>query len=317
MADLFGKGLLGPIRPSIKGMLKTRFLAPPFSVLSARDGDWQARKRAWIRLGIESEIGRDENLLRFSSSCTTGFTADINGRPKRPANLNNTSIFDPVLCELLYRWFCPPTGQVLDPFAGGSVRGIVAAVLGRSYWGCDLRKEQILANQQQASIIIPSNPPTWRTGDAVKLIPTAPTADFVLSCPPYGDLEKYSDDPADLSNMPAQDFFRAYWAIIEACAGKLKNNRFACFVVGDYRSKETGHYRNLPGLTIRGFQKAGLELPNEAILVTSVGSLPIRINKQFVGARRLGRTHQNVLVFVKGCPKKAAGKIPLETDVQT
>ncbi|HXF87125.1 MAG TPA: hypothetical protein VNK48_02075 [Xanthobacteraceae bacterium] len=44
---------------------------------------------------------------------------------------SGTSIFDPVLCEIAYRWFCPPGGSVLDPFAGGSVRGIVASRLGR------------------------------------------------------------------------------------------------------------------------------------------------------------------------------------------
>src|SRR6185295_8430413 len=27
-----------------------------------------------------------------------------------------TSIFDPVLCELAYKWFCPPGGSILDPF---------------------------------------------------------------------------------------------------------------------------------------------------------------------------------------------------------
>ena len=38
-----------------------------------------------------------------------------------------TSIFDPVLCELAYRWSCPQGGTIIDPFAGGSVRGVVAA----------------------------------------------------------------------------------------------------------------------------------------------------------------------------------------------
>jgi hypothetical protein len=56
--------------------------------------------------------------------------------------ITGTSIFDPVLCELAYRWFCPPGGLVLDPFAGGSVRGIVAAKLGRQYVGYDLRPEK-------------------------------------------------------------------------------------------------------------------------------------------------------------------------------
>jgi len=40
-------------------------------------------------------------------------------------------------------------------------------------------------------------------------------------------------------------------------------------------------------------------------LVTSVGSLPIRVGRQFASGRKLGKTHQNVLVFVKGDGKKA------------
>lgn len=41
-----------------KGNLSERFLVPPFSVLNAREGWWQDRKRAWIALGIKSELGR-------------------------------------------------------------------------------------------------------------------------------------------------------------------------------------------------------------------------------------------------------------------
>lgn len=59
-------------------------------------------------------------------------------------------------------------------------------------------------------------------------------------------------------------------------------------------------------LTAAAFREAGLHLYNEAILVTAIGSLPIRVGKQFTVSRKLGKTHQNVLVFVKGCPRKAA-----------
>ena len=38
--------------------LAERFVVPPFSVLDARQGYWQERKRAWIALGIQSEVGR-------------------------------------------------------------------------------------------------------------------------------------------------------------------------------------------------------------------------------------------------------------------
>jgi len=40
------------------GNLSDRFGLPPFSVLNAREGWWQDRKRAWLALGIQSELGR-------------------------------------------------------------------------------------------------------------------------------------------------------------------------------------------------------------------------------------------------------------------
>lgn len=44
--------------------LSERFLIPPFSVLDARQGYWQDRKRAWIALGIQSELGRGGDVGR-------------------------------------------------------------------------------------------------------------------------------------------------------------------------------------------------------------------------------------------------------------
>ena len=149
----------------------------------------------------------------------------------------------------------------------------------------------------------------WTCGDSMELLPTAPAADFIFSCPPYGDLERYSDDPADLSTMEYHTFMAAYKRIILRCAKQLKPDRFACFVVGDFRDKRTGNYRGFVADTITAFRDVGLELYNEAILVTAVGSLPIRITRQFESGRKFGKTHQNVLVFVKGSGKRAAKAI--------
>lgn len=219
---------------------------------------------------------------------------------------SGTSIFDPVMCELAYRWFCPPGGIVLDPFAGGSVRGIVAAKLGREYIGCELRPEQVAANREQASRICADGVmPAWVIGDSAKTIPALDAAaDFVFSCPPYGDLEVYSDLPEDLSTMGRDGFRAAYGAIIAAAVSKLRPDRFACFVVGDYRDAK-GFYCNFVSETIAAFEAAGARLYNEGILVTAVGSLSVRVGKQFTTSRKLGKTHQNVLVFCKGDPRRA------------
>jgi hypothetical protein len=217
-----------------------------------------------------------------------------------------TSIFDPVLCELAYRWFAPPGGLILDPFAGGSVRGIVAGRLGRHYLGCDLRPEQVAANRLQAAkICADAIMPEWIVGDSAETIPALDVdADFIFSCPPYGDLEVYSDNPDDLSTMGHDGFVRAYRQIIAAAVARLKPDRFACFIVGDFRDSR-GMYRDFVSETIRAFRDAGAELYNEAILVTAAGSLPIRAGKQFAATRKLGKTHQNILVFVKGDPRRA------------
>jgi len=329
-ARLYGTNLFGdPIERKPSGPVASRFIVPPFTVLDTRSGDWQERKRAWLRMGIKGEVGRGGNLLAISDQCETYRQSHgayescrpHQGNDPRPGRLGGdyqggdawlasgkdtgTSVFDPTLCESLCRWFCPPGGQVVDPFAGGSVRGIVAVMIGLRYWGCDLRAQQIEANERQADEICNEACPVWVCGDSLETLTDAPEADFLFSCPPYGDLETYSDDPADLSNMEWHTFVATYRRIILRAVGRLKENRFACFVVGDFRDKR-GFYRNFVSETITAFQLCGAKLYNEAILVNAVGSAAIRVTKQFDAGRKMCKTHQNVLVFCKGDWKEAA-----------
>lgn len=208
--------LLDPPRPSSPGAgagsLAERFMVAPFSTLNARDAAWQDRKRGWLALGIQSELGRDAPAYAGASDHQK---AD-RGAPAQ----HRTSIFDPVLCELAYRWFCPADGLVLDPFAGGSVRGIVSARLGRQYIGMDLRAEQVAANRGQLDLLRADDPaPAWHVGDSRKIGQHLADveADFVFSCPPYADLERYSDDPADLSTMDYPAFVKFSSQPANAC----------------------------------------------------------------------------------------------------
>ena len=287
-SDMFGEAIIAtPLSPA-----GTPLLIPRLSVLNARAGEWQDRKRAWMQLGIKSEVGRADNLLKYSDTVKIG---------------SGTSIFDPVLCELAYRWFSGAGAQIIDPFAGGSVRGIIAAHLGRRYWGCDLRAEQIEENRAQAVAICAGlpNQPEWVCGDSMAKAEEAPPADLLFTCPPYGDLEEYSSDPLDLSHMTHAAFLLAYRAIIAKACQRLRDNRFACIVVGDFRDP-AGNYRNFVSDTIAAFLDAGLKLHSEAVLQTSVGSSAMRVTKIFGSGRKFCKTHQNVLVFVKGDGRKAA-----------
>lgn len=325
--------------------LADRFGIAPFSILNAREGWWQERKRQWLDLGIQSEVGREGNLLGMSETVLQpdeqlrqlkealqagggagngSIHAKIPGYyQKKNAGMSDeqivaefldsgsqigagTSIFDPVLAELAYRWFSPPDGVILDPFAGGSVRGIVALKSGRQYIGCDLRAEQVEANRAQGAEITPDNPPIWYCSDSrnIDRVCEGLQADMIFSCPPYADLEVYSDDPKDLSTLPYDEFVESYREIIAKSCSLLKDNAFACFIVGDVRDKK-GNYYNFVGDTIKAFTDAGLSYYNEAILITPVGTLPIRAGRTFASTRKLGKTHQNVLVFLKGDARKA------------
>jgi DNA modification methylase len=315
-SHLFGKDLFGDaVKPqsASEAVLAQRFGAAPFTVFNAREGWWQERKQAWIDLGIESEVGRGENLLNLSEAAklqkrkplTYGASQNDPVSKEIEDRGGGTSIFDPVLCELAYRWFSPRGGIVLDPFAGGSVRGIVAAMMDRFYVGVELREEQVEANNAQSGIAPSRFMPQWIQGDSLEITKKFyRDYDFILSCPPYGDLEVYSDDPADLSNMSWDEFLAAYKQIISQSCAVLKPDRFACFVVGDFRDKK-GLYKLFPWHTIQAFEDAGLKLYNEAILITAIGTLGMRTSAFFDKSRKLGKTHQNILIFVKGDPKRA------------
>ncbi len=302
--DLFGEVIPAPRR----GMIADEFLVPPFTVLNAREGFWRDRREAWLSFGIKSEVGRDGSLLFAAQGARAVDYYRVKEGTRDESVEIGTSIFDPVLCELAYRWFSPVRGIVLDPFAGGSVRGIVASMLERSYYGIELRPEQVKANKQQRLDILGERPayaPTWAEGDACAALQGAPECDFLFTCPPYGNLERYSDDPRDLSTMDYALFLKTYRSIIQRACAKLRRDRFAGIVVGDFRDN-AGLYHNFVSDTIAAFRDAGLGLYNEAILVTMVATLSMRIRKQFDASRKMGKSHQNFLVFVKGDGRRAA-----------
>ncbi len=330
--DIQLKNLMDPERQDTPdaGSLKESFGVVPFSVLDTRTGDWLERKREWKSIGFDSQATREDvelisqsgqstqiynlrNEMREAMNREPSWDEIIKTAKKRGLHVfEGASIFDPVLTEMMYRWFCPEKGLILDPFAGGSVRGIVAGILDRDYFGIDLREDQVKANQKQWEELKSDEAGTvdWEVGDSNDVIDSfveEAKFDFIFSCPPYHDLEQYSDDPKDLSNMDYDEFLKVYRSIITKSVKKLKDDSFACFVVGDIRDKN-GMYRNFVSHTIEAFRKAGMELYNEMILINSIGSMAIRLRRQFNSGRKVGKIHQNVLVFFKGDPKNIKTK---------
>ena len=77
------------------GELLKKFIVPPFSILDTKQGYWQERKRQWLSIGLQSELGR----AGLANTCVGGNVPDYMANR---GNNEGGSIFDPVLCELMY-----------------------------------------------------------------------------------------------------------------------------------------------------------------------------------------------------------------------
>lgn len=274
------------------GKLTDRFIVPPFTILDTRQGYWKERKAMWHDMIGDNGESRENTL----ADGETNVMATIN---------NGVSILDPVMAELVCRWFGIEGGTAFDCFAGDTVFGYVAAKLGLCFTGIELRKEQCDLNNERVQGMSANY--ICDDGQNVLAHLEPQTQDLFFSCPPYYDLEVYSDNPKDASNQPTYNDFIAIIENSFASSIKcLKDNRFACVVVGDVRAKDGFYYGFVDDIK-RIFAKHGMRLYNEMIIVEPIGTLPQRVAR-YMRNRKIGKCHQNVLVFYKGDTKEIANQ---------
>lgn len=360
----------------------------PSTVFDSTGGRWATRKKEWAAVGVTGSAGREGELTYQGQTNRYRDWYEVKNRALgenpgltdeqieeqyadqlTPYNKGgSTSVFDPVLAEILTLWFTNPGDKILDPWAGGAVRGLVTTTLGRDYTGHELRQEQIDQNlvdyenytpltyattgaaidlqagdrpsmtlkdvtpeeahtyrrdewpeQTNPDGLNPAEPegaahpdlpePRWVVGDSRDTMQQHPDGSFdmALGCPPYYDLEEYSENEADLSNMDTADFEAAMADTLAIVDQKLRDDRFACFIVGSARDRH-GDLRDMKTLMINAAPD-GWKLANDAVLVTQVGSGRFRASRGFNGGRSLIRRHQDILVFVKGDRKRAVKRL--------
>jgi len=272
--------------------LNDRFVVPPFSVLDTRKGYWKERKQMWLDL-IGFTGGTREGTLSESE-----LMGSIN---------EGVSILDPVLAELACRWFAPDNAATFDCFAGDSIFGFIATSLQHKFTGIELRQEQVQENEK----VLQSANARFVCDDGQNVAQYIEPAsqDLLFSCPPYFNLEVYSDHEQDASNQANyQEFLQLLENAFTESINCLKGNRFAVIVVGDLR-KNNGAYYRLPDAVKDIFTQNGMQLYNELILVEPLGTLPQRVGN-YMANRKVGKCHQNVLVFYKGEVDKIQENFP-------
>lgn len=329
--------------PHLPASLNDIFIIPPFSVLDTRTGYWQQRKKLW-REHIEAINGETREGISFSPEMRYPqlYTHFGQIRDTLPVKMNFTqyldtlpeeqleqerqknyaagvSLFDPVLSEILCQWFTPHAhSSICDPFAGDTQKGMVFSMLGHRFTGIELRAEQVEANRRNLEGRDLDCTYICDDGRNIRKHIEADTQDLLFSCPPYFDLEQYSDLPEDASNQ------RTYNAFVQILAEGfrggwecLHNNRFAILVVGDVRNHLTQGYYDFAGDLIRIFKSFGATLINRFVLVEQIGSSGLRARNNFQ-RRKATKTHQDVLVFFKGNPENIGNHFrPIDLSEQT
>lgn len=224
---------------------------------------------------------------------------------------SGVSLFDPVLAEVLCKWFTPSEGsRIFDPFAGDTQKGLVFATCGHTFRGVELRQEQVDVNERVIEGRGLDIAYICDDGRNVARHVEAESQDLLFSCPPYYDVEVYSDLPNDASNQGTyEEFIQILRDAFHSAIGCLKNDRFAVVVVGDVRDKRTGCYYDFVGDVKRIFKEAGMPLYNEVVLIESGASTALRVTN-CMKTRKMVKCHQNVLVFYKGDPRKIKSHFP-------
>jgi len=301
------------------------------SVIIARARE-DAQERGWIEVpyGMESQEAVDytapqvvnipKDTKRIVNACGSGMTLAgiLHGLVQQGLEIPVTAIcVGHVPEERLDRW--APEGwrdmvELIDEesdYHQAATEVELDGVLLDSYYEAKciphLREGDLLwvSAIRPSAVSAKAPEPVWIEGDGMEVESLVKEqADLLFTCPPYGNLEVYSEDPRDLSTMEYPEFIAAFGEIMFNSAKRLADDRFAVVVVGDFRDKD-GYYYGFPADTVKIMERAGLRLYNEAILVTHAASLPLRAGRQFDATRKLGKTHQNILAFCKGDPRKA------------
>jgi DNA modification methylase len=219
-------------------------------------------------------------------------------RPDHDSVFTGTySVFPIPLMEwILLRYGGPAGGKVLDAFAGGPPRAVASSIMGYTYHGYDIRQSQIDEDEAVIKRLKLKNV-HYHLGDARELGEES-DFDVAVTCPPYYDLEVYSDGPDDISNFRTyEEFNAAMWLSAEAHFPRLKPGAFVCIIVGNMRDKR-GELIDFRAHTVENFREAGFLFWQDIILSKNFGSAAKRSTNAWKGLKLVAR-HEHLLVFRK------------------
>lgn len=248
------------------------------------------------------------SLWKPDASVTKKLKKDINDQAQVRPSLNSRrsdrrsgvnggkcSVFNPHLSQMILSAYCPLSARIYDPFGGGGTRGYMATKMGHNYIGVEIREEEV--NRLKSQMI------DWGFEfdiilDDSRTYEPEGEFDFSFTCPPYYDLELYSNLDGDLSNAGTyQEYLEMLNDVMINVYNCLKINCFAVFVVGNFRNK-SGELEHLNGDLITIGKNIGFKLWDELIWMGASNVALTRCGKFSVN-RKSVRMHEYIVILKK------------------
>jgi len=272
------------------------------NVWNSVGGRWLKIKKEWNEkieaAGAKHNISNPKFASREGAwQGENGFANVVTGK----AHNGNTSVLDPVACEVILRFFMPTNGtKIYNPFGGGVQMGFVAGETGVEYLSTEIRQNQCDANN---AICKDFHNVRWIKANSSTYVPKQ-KYDLIFTCPPYYRVEEYLDydgkSPAgELNSIPTYEefrdtLFRGYELAIES----LNDNCFFVVMTGDSRDKN-GAYYCCESEHELFFKDRGLSVYNKIIYLEGEFTR-LAHAKKTLKYRKFPKREQKIIVAYKG-----------------
>jgi DNA modification methylase len=206
------------------------------------------------------------------------------------------SEFHAGLAEFIVRYWSLPGSVIVDPFAGRATRAVVSSTLNRRYFGYEISPRtynRVIEHLQKQN----STAKIYLSDGILMQHTSLSSADLIMTCPPYWNIEKYEDVENQLSSEPSYDSFMNRISTLSTnMMGVLKPGAFCCWVCADFRVG--GKLLSFHSDTIDVFQKAGLLLHDTVIIHNDSPFAALQAGK-VASKRYTSKIHEYLLVFRK------------------
>lgn len=206
------------------------------------------------------------------------------------------SEFSSAVCEFILKYWSLRNSNVVDPFAGRATRAVITSKLKRNYFGYEVSPSTYKRNLEHFKKVGVN--PTLYLSDGCALEKTKDEfAHLVMTCPPYGNLEKYESCDNQLSDISDYNEFLHQ---IKCCALNiervLKPGGFLCWVCGDWRDAKG--FRQFSNDSINIFKLSKM-IPHDTIIIKNISPFaPLQAGK-CASKRISSKVHEYLLVFRK------------------